>query len=53
MITHEDTMRRLNRASIEAALGPEKLVGLPLKVIQEVATKALIEWALHSSNEVQ
>jgi uncharacterized protein DUF2513 len=32
---------------VKAAIGPEKLVSLPLKVVQEIATKALTAWALH------
>jgi hypothetical protein len=30
---------------VKAAVGPEKLVSLPLKVIQDLATKALTSWA--------
>lgn len=31
---------------IKAALGPEKLVTMPLNVVQTIATKALTEWGL-------
>jgi hypothetical protein len=35
---------------IKTAIGPEKLVSMPLKVIQDVATKALTDWALGKLN---
>ena len=31
---------------IKEAIGPEKLIGMPLKVVQELATKVLTTWAL-------
>jgi hypothetical protein len=33
-------------SKIKEAIGSEKLIGMPLKVVQELATKALTAWAM-------
>jgi hypothetical protein len=42
LLTDQSTWDKL-----KSAVGPEKLVSLPLKVVQDLATKALTSWAMH------
>ena len=38
---------------IKATLGPEKLISMPLRVIQDIATKELTEWGLRALHHLQ
>ncbi|MCP1851227.1 MULTISPECIES: DUF2513 domain-containing protein [unclassified Bradyrhizobium] len=37
---------------VKAALGPEKLITMPLNVIQAIATKALTDWGLDKLHKI-
>lgn len=42
LLTDDSTWQKL-----KAAIGPETLASLPLKMVQDLATKALTAWAMH------